>query len=139
MTMSLEFQRSGPKDNSARVQSTCKNCAARLSAYTAEALAKKELSHVCKKKRKDSEQSGSPVFTPGPPESEQSLTRANRNTHGPELKVRIASSSSAEGVCSVCGAYFYVNRTQAEPDRSVLKSRLLDCFEQHARMLHGAR
>lgn len=137
--MSLEFQRSSPKDNSAKVQSICTHCTGRLSAYTAEALEKKELNHVCKNRRRHSAQLNSPNFTPGPLATEPSPGRVRRNTHEPELKIRIASINSAEGVCSACGAYFHVSRPPAEHDHSVLMSRLQADFEHHARMLHGAR
>ena len=139
MTISLEFQRSGPKDNSAKMQSICTNCAGRLSAYTAEDIKKKELDHVCKNRRRHLVQQSSPSFTTKPFAAGTSSSGASRKPSDPELKLRVASSNSAEGVCSACGAYFHVVRPSAQHDHAVLMSRLREDFEQHARMLHGTR
>lgn len=51
MTMAGEFLRKNPEDDMAKLESICAKCTRKLSAYTAETLTKKELSHKCHDKR----------------------------------------------------------------------------------------
>jgi predicted HNH restriction endonuclease len=56
MSVSVDFMRKDPENDSARLESVCSNCSQRISAYTAETLSAKELNHKCRVKR--------PVFHP---------------------------------------------------------------------------
>ena len=51
MSMTVEFMRKDPENDSAKLESICPNCSRRISAYTAETLSSKEVNHKCREKR----------------------------------------------------------------------------------------
>jgi hypothetical protein len=51
MTIAGEFLRKNPEDDTAKLESICAKCTRKLSAYTAETLTRKEVSHKCQDKR----------------------------------------------------------------------------------------